>query len=39
MVEDVADGYHASVFCEHLVTPIVFHGGANIEIFVAAVVP
>ena len=38
-VGSVADSGRAGVFGEHLIAPIVFHGGANVETFVAAVVP
>ena len=38
-VDCVADGDRACVFGEHLIAPVVFHGRANVETFVAAVVP
>ena len=38
-VECVTDGDCACVFGEHLVAPVVFHGGAEIETVAAAVVP
>ena len=38
-VDSVVDGDCSHVFGEHLVAPVVFHGGANVETVVAAVVP